>query len=635
MSIEKMKLATLVGPLQKFDTAVQTCLINHEFQPDNALSSLSDSMEIQPFETRNPYKESLSKAAVLSEKLGINLAYHDFDQSIFSTEKSSKYMDDLSSTILELEEKRKVLLLEVSDNEQIIEHLRHIQNIGEDISIFFTMQYTIPRFGRIPIEVYTDMEDAIMAKTDFFFFLTSLEADYAYSFYFTLPKLRDSVDTFFKSLHFEPIWISSKISGTPEEAIENMLHENLKLKHQADDILGCMRHLGETECENFLITYSYLRFMHDTYEFRNFAGHTSDSFFIAGWVPDIVSEKLENETDNMDGLFYIPPDENDLATLSPPIKRKMNAISKIFSPFLEMYGLPSYNEIDPGLFLGLTYTLMFGMMFGDVGQGLILIIVGWLLFKFKGMWLGRIISFLGISAVLFGFVYGSVFGYENLLPGFNVLEEGNTTTALIVAVAVGIVLILMCMAMNIINGIRQKDIGKIFFSANGIAGNTMYFSTVVAAAVYLIFDINLFVLPYVLPLIILPLLIMFAKDPLTKLCKGDKNWKPESFGMFFMEGFFEVFEALLSFVSNTVSFLRVGALTISHAGMMLTVFLLANEGSNIFVMIIGNIIVIGLETFLSCIQVLRLEFYELFGRFYESGGKSFSPAIIDYSSPTV
>jgi V/A-type H+-transporting ATPase subunit I len=90
----------------------------------------------------------------------------------------------------------------------------------------------------------------------------------------------------------------------------------------------------------------------------------------------------------------------------------------------------------------------------------------------------------------------------------------------------------------------------------------------------------------------------------------------------------------MSYASNTISFLRVGAFAISHAGMMMVVFLLsatANGGQNIIGVIIGNILVMGIEAVLVCIQLLRLEFYEIFGRFYESGGRPFQPRYINYS----
>ena len=96
-----------------------------------------------------------------------------------------------------------------------------------------------------------------------------------------------------------------------------------------------------------------------------------------------------------------------------------------------------------------------------------------------------------------------------------------------------------------------------------------------------------------------------------------------------MNGFFEMFDALLSFASNTMSFLRVGGFTLAHAGMMTMVFTLAEMTPNVFfyalVVIIGNAAVMGLEGLFVAIQVLRLEFYEMFSRFFEADGEPFSP----------
>lgn len=88
-----------------------------------------------------------------------------------------------------------------------------------------------------------------------------------------------------------------------------------------------------------------------------------------------------------------------------------------------MYGLPAYNEADPTSLLALTYTLFFGVMFGDVGQGAVLILAGLLAWRFLKLSLGKIIAVVGCSSVVFGFVYGSVFGNEDLLPGFKVFES--------------------------------------------------------------------------------------------------------------------------------------------------------------------------------------------------------------------
>jgi V/A-type H+-transporting ATPase subunit I len=311
---------------------------------------------------------------------------------------------------------------------------------------------------------------------------------------------------------------------------------------------------------------------------------------------------------------------------------KNNFWARLFQPFTEMYGLPNYHEFDPTFLMAVTYSILFGIMYGDVGQGLVLIALGIFLYKKKGMWLGGILGSVGIFSVIFGFVFGSFFGYEELIPGFHVLESGkNATEILIISAAIGAVTIVMMMVINIINGIRQKDLKKIFFTNNSVAGMIFYLAVVVGAVVTLTTGAKVFSTLYIIFLIVIPVLVMFCQEPLGKLVKHQKDWKPESIGGFIAENFFEMFEVILSFVTNTVSFLRVGAYAICHAGMMLVVYTLAGEPASPIVLVLGNIIVMGIEGLMVCIQVLRLEFYEMFGRFYESGGSRFNAAMIDYT----
>ena len=117
-----------------------------------------------------------------------------------------------------------------------------------------------------------------------------------------------------------------------------------------------------------------------------------------------------------------------------------------------------------------------------------------------------------------------------------------------------------------------------------------------------------------------------------RLCEGKKNWQPHSWGEYSVQSFFELFEMCLSYVTNTMSFLRVGAYILVHAGMMLVVFTLADMvGGAVgytLVVIIGNGIVMALEALLVAIQVLRLDYYEIFSRFYIGEGRPFTPITV-------
>ena len=377
--------------------------------------------------------------------------------------------------------------------------------------------------------------------------------------------------------------------------------------------------------------YSYLRYQNDAFDLRRFAARTRETFYLVGWVPvdalDSVMQRLEQFGD----ISCVVDSADSVEGVQPPTKLKNTLLGRIFRPFLEMYGLPAYHELDPSSFMAVSYCLFFGIMFGDIGQGLCLALAGVVLARWKKMWLGRIIACCGLSGALFGCLYGSVFGNEELLGGFKVLEGNNVMTLLLLSLALGAVMIVLVMGLNIANGLRQKNYEKALFGSSGAAGLVFYLGILVLALCAVTGAANLLTPAYVLPVLVLPLALMLLKEPLGKLLAGDPDWRRVNLGELLGVGFFELFETLLSYLTNSLSFLRVGAYAITHVGLMLVVQMLAGSGNPV-VLVLGNLFVMGFEGLLVGIQVLRLEFYELFGRFYEDGGTPYAPRIIDYTT---
>ena len=277
-------------------------------------------------------------------------------------------------------------------------------------------------------------------------------------------------------------------------------------------------------------------------------------------------------------------------------------------------------------------------MFGDAGQGLCLMIGGFLLYRLKKMDLAAIIGTAGIFSTIFGLMYGSCFGFESEHPLWlnpknhmsNLPFVGKLNTVFVVAIAFGMFLILVSMIFHIINAIKAKDRENIWFDHNAVAGFVFYASLVAVIVLFMTGH----ALPASIVLVVmfgLPLLLIFLKEPLTNLFSQKKDLVSGSRGMFFVQGFFELFEILLSYFSNTLSFVRVGAFAVSHAAMMEVVLSLAGAASggnpNWIVIILGNVFVCGLEGLIVGIQVLRLEYYELFSRFYKGTGREFKPFI--------
>ena len=243
--------------------------------------------------------------------------------------------------------------------------------------------------------------------------------------------------------------------------------------------------------------------------------------------------------------------------------------------------------------------------------------------------------------MIFGFLFGSVFGVETLLNPvhqslfgvreklFEVMDASATMPLLIGAVAIGAVLILMTMIINIYLNIKRKEMAEALFSQNGVAGFIFY-------GYIILFLIGMFMpdmLPFnpgSKPLMILfigvPVVLFFMKEPLNGLMKGEGLTPHQGWGNFVLEEVFEVLEIILSFVTNSLSYLRVGGFVLSHAGMMLVVMTLVkmtgNAGPVVFVL--GNLFVMGLEGLIVGIQTLRLEYYEMFSRYFVGNGKKFT-----------
>jgi V/A-type H+-transporting ATPase subunit I len=329
-------------------------------------------------------------------------------------------------------------------------------------------------------------------------------------------------------------------------------------------------------------------------------------------------------------------DPSEVPELECPTLLKNNWFAKPFEMFLGMYGVPKYTDFDPTGFMAFTYCLLFGIMFGDLGQGLVLFILG-LVFEKKGQIFG-IINRCGITSMIFGFLFGSVFGYEELLNPihqslfgvreklFDVMAQSSTMLLLIGAVAIGAVLILTTQCMNIVNRFKHHQLGDAIFSQNGIAGLVFYGGIVFAIVATMLLGWNVLNPVYLGIFIVLPVISFVMKEPLSNAVEH-KTVKPEEgWGGYIAQSIFELIDVLLTFVTNSMSYLRVGGFVLSHAGMMLVVMTLVEMTgkAGVAVLIFGNIFVMVLEGLIVGIQTLRLEYYEMFSRYYDAGGVQFN-----------
>ncbi len=639
-SVEKMLHCTVSGMVSELDLVLRRINDSGCFhiEPASGRTAAESS-------TENPYYIPLRKLHEFSVLTGHKLTPDTFIET--NTEIAEREIDAVLERARELSEKLKISEDQQSSDTRFLDQLSHITGPG-DFSANVDVKQVLSldehenikfRFGKMPLNSFEKLD--YYSDKGLYFLEYGSTKDFKYGFVFAATVCIGEVDRILETLYFERIHIPDFIHGDIHTAVKELTE---KVSSEKEDVAQRRKELEQLSAENaekINRFFTYFKTVHDIYSLRAYAAMENERFTVTGFIPAAENDRFRSLFDGI-GSVMIETEKADGEKQKVPVKLKCSRFSEPFTMFVNLYGLPGYKDLNPTTFLAVTYTLLFGIMFGDLGQGLLVALLGFFLARKKNMTLGRIMERLGISSMIFGTLYGSVFGFEDLLEpvyeslGIHFLPFGaisNINTVLYAAIGIGILIIIIAILTNIVMGFKTKDYERALFSNNGIAG-LVFYSAILMLLLGGVLGIPTGGTAYVLLLIILPLVIMFLKEPLTALCRGEGFHIEGKIGDFIASSFFECFEYVLGFATNTLSFVRVGGFVLSHAGMMSVVLALsamAGAGGSIIVIILGNIFVMALEGLLVGIQVLRLEYYEMFSRYYTGGGIPFKPVRVNFT----
>ncbi len=643
-SIEKMMFADIAGVDTDLDAVLDIISSCGCFHMENA-AAVRMSRQRTDAKRENPYTSSLKMLSDIFALTGIKP--EKADCSGIRDSEAGKIGEEIRSVrnkVQKLKAEVRKADEQLSSHTMALEqvmHLRGAEGVGSlkvDFEQIFACKHIKVRFGRLPVDSYEKL--AFYEDRNFYFLVYGKDKEYCYGFCFAPVSESDEIDRILDSLFFDRIKLPDFVHGNAGEAAQSLQSDIEQDKRSGEECRKRLSEFSEENREKLCRYYTKLKTLHDTFELRDKVLTIRDKFYIVGFVPEGDAERFKKYFEDLKTVSVIIKPCSESGDIEPPVKLKNNKFSEPFSMFVELYGLPAYSDVNPTSLLAITYTLLFGIMFGDVGQGLLVIILGIVLWKWKKMTLGRIMERLGASSMVFGLIYGSVFGYEELLDpvyesmGISFLPFKaihNINTVLYAAIGIGIVIILISVVVNMIMGFKEKNYTRALFSNNGLAGMVFY-CALLGLILGPMLGIKTGGAVYIVCLVVLPLIIMFLREPLGDLIKGKGFHIHESPGDFIAANFFECFEFLLGYATNTLSFVRVGGFVLSHAGMMSVVLSLADMSGTFspLVMVIGNLFVMALEGLLVGIQVLRLEFYEMFSRYYTGGGKAFKPVSVNY-----
>jgi len=467
----------------------------------------------------------------------------------------------------------------------------------------------------------------------------------------------DVIDRAVKSAYLNPLVLPEEFEGTPAQVTATIRKEIESSRQKISELDRALAKLADTHKNELYKLLWNVHVNHVTAEAIARFGQLRHTYVVVGWVPStdlkFLTQRLKNASQEI--VIEATPMARAGHHSNVPVAMHNPPWLRPFEMLVKTYARPRYEEIDPTVLIGVTFPLLFGAMFGDVGHGLVLAGFGWLLSSkrvpaLRSMAaLGGLITICGLMGTVFGFLYGSFFAFEDVLPNnplfkhFVVLQPlHNIIVILGIAIGAGVVLLSLGYLLSLYNAFRSRDWGRLFFDPNGMAGLVLYWSFLALV----IAGIATFILHFPVPapiFVISGVLIVLAtftgvvfSEPLKRLVEGQRPLIEGGTGLFVLQSFFEVIEKFISMFSNSMSYVRVGAFAVAHAGFCLAVLVfagLASGGQNTgigywIVIVIGNLGVVALEGFIVSIQTMRLHYYEFFSKFYLGGGLPYEPLVL-------
>jgi V/A-type H+-transporting ATPase subunit I len=437
------------------------------------------------------------------------------------------------------------------------------------------------------------------------------------------------LDRALRSVFMQPLEIPGDLRGAPAEVIQTLERQQNEAEQRRTELAQEREHLAQEWGDRLLELWSQARSNAVVTRTISRLGHHEEVYLITGWVP---KRSLDNAIQTVEGIaeqrasIEVLESSVGMRRTVPTLLRNPPFL-RPFEKVVSTFGFPGYNELDPTLLVALTFVIMFGIMFGDVGHGLLLLLAALgLRWSGKLTVVADVLLASGASSMVFGLLYGSLFGRKDILPHLWLSPLENIMDILIASIVFGVVLLNIGFLLHLISSLRSKDWGEFLFSRNGLAGVWLYWA-LAGGILALAFGYNFPLLLWVV-LVLVPIGIIFFHEPLSQLVAGGRPQPEAGWGEYGIQAFFELFESLISYISNSFSFIRLGAFAVAHVVLSQVVLLLTGMAGGIggwVVFLLGTLVIVGFEGLIVAIQVLRLEYYEFFSKFFQGRGRAFVP----------
>jgi V/A-type H+-transporting ATPase subunit I len=615
-------------------------------------------------------RENLEKLSTAATWLDVSLPSEPFESSRFPAEAESLLTNTIAAAVSSLIKTENEQRDEMHKVEEALNEARAFSNLNAPFSDLDQLSYLTLRVGRLDVQRHEELRQNLEGRAVIIPLGSGDRVLAAAS-----RKGRFALDSELRKMDFIPIGIPEGYNGIPPElllSLEERLKEAAKGLEDINERKNKLRDEYAVSIQALAASYLMAGIAE---KLKAGLRATKNVYLFSGWVPadsvHLLVTELEKLTDGRIAVrSYNPEELKDVkeGREKVPVSLKHGAFVKGFENVVFSYGAPLYGTIDPTPIVAIFFTVLFGIMFGDLGQGFVLLLLGVLAGKHGSRLLSGFRKFsvpliaVGISSMVMGALTGEVFTNEDILAGpiravtafitgrpidrilsiMSLPEKDGSVIKLFYffgfTIGIGALLNSAGLIVNVANQFFLKKYEKALFDKTGLAGLLLFW--------YAIFIALRFAASLIKPDLytfsfrwfdaaglLVPIGGIFFGSAIWRLLSGERPVFAEGVMVFFMEGFVDVLETVSSYVSNTVSFLRVGAFALSHAVLAYIVFRFSEEVAafpagtviSVLIMVFGNLVIIFLEGLIVAIQVVRLQYYEFFSKFFTDVGVEFSP----------
>jgi len=640
---ERMSLVEIVFLKEHISRVGAEMLRLAALHVENARRFSSGALALQQVQTgdeRARLAELRTRLEAVARSLGVYLEIRpDVEPEIFAGDAA----EQIDARFRRIERDTKRLDEQIASSEQAIGErecvameLEALEHFGLNVDMLTKSRFFLFRVGSIPQENVEAARHAVESMGGTLQVHAPM-GDIVFVCIGAPAEAKDELENLLRATNFQYTPIPSHYPETSSEAADIAELETWQDRETIANARAEKQRLAEQHRDDLNRIYTILCANEAFLDAKGRFLQTKEGYYVASWVPTRDAERVKNRlTEECKGQVDItitPAEvfEPSEESAEPVVPTKFNhpRFLRPFQMLVKLYGFPTYKNIDPTAFTAFSFTFMFGMMFGDVGHGAVLVALGllpWLL-RFPASPttdLAWILFYCGCSSIFFGFCFGSVFGNEDIIQPLFLSPLEDPLPLMAVGVLVGVFMISFGIILSIIQFISRRNFAEAILNQWGLVSMVVYWLCIMMVVdAVRTGETPIGVWPFV---IILGLLLSFLTFGDIIIQKWTGHGHVET-----AEAVFKPIELMLGLLTNTVSYVRVAAFAMNHAALMGAAALIADitSGGSVFMrngsLVMSNITVILFEGLIVFIQCMRLQYYEFYSKFFVKQGREFLP----------